>query len=770
MTDTPQIPHCRILRVLGEGGMGLVYEAEQLEPVRRRIAVKVLKAGLDTKAFIGRFEAERQALAVMDHPNIAKVYEAGATAEGRPYYAMEYVSGVPLTEYCDEQRLSTRDRVVLMVEVCGAIHHAHQKGILHRDLKPSNVLVASRDDKPEPKVIDFGIAKALTGRLSDRTFATDFGHPIGTPAYMSPEQWEAGQLDLDTRADIYSLGVMLYEVLVGRLPHDPMALARAGSVAASQLLREATPASPSTRVQSLGGESGLLAKVRNTDPHGLTRELRGDLDWITLKALEPDRRRRYETVHGLALDLGRYLRSEPVLARPPNAAYRVGRFVRRHRTGTAVAALVLLGGLGFTLLTAIQAKRVARERDRATSAAARATALNDFLQQTLLSPDPVNGIGKDATMQQALDSAVVRLRAHPIAAPEVDAAVKTTIGWAYFKLGLYDRAGPLLFEALAARRRIPHPIPEDLAESLVRAAALYDVRDQPDSAAALFTEALSLQRQVQNSDSRLAEALIRSGSFFGRREDTTNARSSFDEARAIYARVGDSAGVATAESHLGELAYRTGDLAGAERHFTAVLAYRKQHYGEHPLVAEALSNIGLMQEEAQHPEQAEQSYREAIRIGERTLGPDHDQVNIMVSNLALLLGTTGKIAEAETLFRRAAAADERKLGAESAALAADLVNLAFVSCRAGDARRGESAARRALAIFSKHGSPSGWEAAQTRVTLGRCLIRLQRYDEAQILLLAGRDGLSRSLGATHWRVDSARARLVDLDRARGGKP
>src|ERR1043166_8254003 len=378
MDDTPHLPHYRVLRQLGEGGMGVVYEAEQLEPVRRRVAIKVLRAGLDSKTFVGRFEAERQALALMDHPNIAKVFDAGATEGGLPFCAMEFVAGGPLTQYCDEQRLTTRERLELMIAVCDAVHHAHQKGIIHRDLKPSNVLVGIQNDKPVPKVIDFGIAKALTGRLADRTFITELGRPVGTPAYMSPEQWEAGPLDLDTRTDIYSLGVMLYELLVGQLPYDWVSLARAGS-AAPELLRETTPAAPSTKVSSLGEQSIMLAKWRRTDPSGLVRELRGDLDWITLKAMEPERTRRYETVHGLALDLERHLRSEPVLARPPSAGYRFGRFVRRHRLGTPGAAGERLPAAGLTVPTVLQARRIAKERDAATVAAARADALNGFL-------------------------------------------------------------------------------------------------------------------------------------------------------------------------------------------------------------------------------------------------------------------------------------------------------------------------------------------------------------------------------------------------------
>ena len=744
--------------------MGLVFEAEQRDPVRRRVALKVLKAGLDTHDFLGRFEAERQALALMEHPNIARIFEAGITSEGRPYYTMEYVAGVPLTQFCDEQRLTTRARIELMIRVCEAVNHAHQKGIIHRDLKPSNVLVALNRDEPVPKVIDFGIAKALTGRLGDHTFVTELGRPIGTPAYMSPEQWQAGQLDLDTRTDIYSLGVMLYELLVGTLPHDSGALARAGP-AAPELLRDSAPAAPSTRISTLGPQSATLARWRGTDPQGLVRELRGDLDWITLKALAPERERRYETVHGLALDLGRSLRAEPVLARPPSRVYRMNRFIRRHRIGTATAAIALVLGVSFTILTVLQARRVARERDAATIAAARADGLSEFLQQTLLSPDPIDGMGRGITMLDALDAATRRLETRPISPPEADAAVKSAIGWAYFKLGTYDRARPLLLEALTIRRRLA-AVPADLAESELRAAALYDVLAVPDSAAPLYRQAVARLRDLGPQRSRsLAEALIRAGRFLGQREDAAAARAALEEARDIARNRGDSLGVASAESHLGELAYHQERWEEAQGHFARALQIRQLEYGDHPVVSEALANLGAVLEDLGKPDSAEVLYREAIRIAVAGLGEEHDQVSAMLNNLGLLLGRKGRVAEAETLLTRALGIDQRKFGPAHPTVAIDLTNLATVSCRQGNPAIGEAAARRAIRIFERFGSPSGWEKAQVEVILGTCLTRLRRFAEAEGLILSGTRGLEQKLGGS-WRVDSARARLGELRQAR----
>ncbi|MFO1500400.1 MAG: serine/threonine-protein kinase [Verrucomicrobiota bacterium] len=338
----------KLIEMLGEGGFGVVWLAEQKEPVRRKVALKIIKLGMDTKQFVARFEAERQALAIMDHPNIAKVLDAGATALARPYFVMELVRGIRITDYCDQASLTTKERIDLFIKVCQAIQHAHQKGIVHRDIKPSNVIVGLHDGVPVPKVIDFGIAKATQGVLTDKTIHTQFQQFLGTPAYMSPEQAEMSGLDIDTRADIYSLGVLLYELLVGSTPFDAQELMSQGIAAMRKTIREKEPPRPSTRLATL--EAGILAtaaKRRSADSLKLLHQLKGDLDWIVLKCLEKDRQRRYETANGLAVDLRRYLTNEPVVARPPSAVYRFQKAFRRNRVvfgaATAVAAALLIG-------------------------------------------------------------------------------------------------------------------------------------------------------------------------------------------------------------------------------------------------------------------------------------------------------------------------------------------------------------------------------------------------------------------------------------------
>jgi WD40 repeat protein/serine/threonine protein kinase len=360
------IGHYKLLENVGEGGCGVVYVAEQTEPVRRRVALKVIKLGMDTKAVVARFEAERQALAMMDHPNIAKVLDAGSTGNGRPYFVMELVRGIRITDYCDQNCLSTQERLALFVQVCHAIQHAHQKGIIHRDIKPSNILVTLHDGVPVPKVIDFGIAKATEGRLTESTVYTQLHQLVGTPAYMSPEQAEMSGLDVDTRSDIYSLGVLLYELLTGRTPLDGEELASVGIDAMRRRLRETEPLRPSTRLAALGAEElTTTAKRRSADAPRLISLLKGDLDWVVMKCLEKDRTRRYATANGLASDLQRHLQHEPVVARPPSTVYRIEKFVRRNRVMVTAAAALVAVLVVAALVSTWQAVRASRLRVQA---------------------------------------------------------------------------------------------------------------------------------------------------------------------------------------------------------------------------------------------------------------------------------------------------------------------------------------------------------------------------------------------------------------------
>jgi len=484
-----------LVRQLGEGGMGTVYHACQSEPIRRDVALKIIKQGMDTRQVIARFESERQALAMMDHPNIARVFDAGASTAGLPYFVMELVDGVPITRYCDAKRLTLRQRIELYIPVCQAIQHAHQKGIIHRDIKPSNVLVTEQDGKPVPKVIDFGLAKALGHQLSEATMMTNLGTLVGTLEYMSPEQAELGRQDIDTRSDIYSLGVVLYELLTGTTPLEHGRLAKAVYLEVLQRIREEEPAPPSARMrQSASGPA--TAAQRRSDPAQLPRLAHGELDWMTMKALEKDRTRRYETVNGLVRDLERYLNGEPVEAAPPSAMYRLGKLVRKHRawlvTAAAFAAL-LVAGVVVSSVMAVRASRAERE----------ARAVNDFLQNDLLAQASANkqaGPGTkpdpDLKVRTALDRAADRIAGKFDRQPEVEASIRGTIGQTYIDLGLYTEASRQLERALELHRRVLGPENPKTLDTMSRLGIAATRRAKYPEAEALLSQALKIQRRV----------------------------------------------------------------------------------------------------------------------------------------------------------------------------------------------------------------------------------------------------------------------------------
>jgi eukaryotic-like serine/threonine-protein kinase len=456
----------RILRSVGEGGMGVVYEAEQERPVRRKVALKLIKRGMDTKAVIGRFESERQALALMSHPNIAGVYDAGATEQGRPYFAMEYVQGIPITGYCDKHHLPIGKRLDLFVRVCEGVQHAHQKGIIHRDIKPSNVLVATQSGEPVPKIIDFGVAKATRQRLTEHSVHTELGQLIGTPEYMSPEQAEMTNFDIDTRTDVYSLGVLLFELLVGALPFDAEVQRARGFVEIQRRLREEDPPRPSVRLRALGDFAEAAASNRQVEVKALERRLRGDLDWIVLKALEKERTRRYGSAFELSADIQRHLRDEPVLARSPSKSYRLYKFMRRHRSAVIGAVAVASSLVVGTAVAIVQANRAHRAEKAATNRRQQADSLISFMVGDLR--EQLTAIGRLDVLDAAAEQSLRYFAAMDLS--DVDAVSLGTYGEALRFIGLVriDQGKPqealVPFErARALAEELTHRDPESAA-------------------------------------------------------------------------------------------------------------------------------------------------------------------------------------------------------------------------------------------------------------------------------------------------------------------
>jgi serine/threonine protein kinase/Flp pilus assembly protein TadD len=619
----------KLLQQIGEGGMGTVWMAQQQEPVQRLVAVKLIKAGMDSRQVIARFEAERQALALMDHVNIARVLDAGATSAGRPYFVMDLVKGVPITRYCDDNHLSPRQRLELFIPVCQAVQHAHQKGIIHRDLKPSNVLVALYDGKPVPKVIDFGVAKAAGQTLTEKTLVTGFGAIVGTLEYMSPEQAEFNQLDIDTRSDIYSLGVLLYELLAGSPPFSRKELEKAGLLEMLRVIREQEPAKPSTKLSTADGLPTLAAN-RGTEPRRLTALVRGELDWIVMRALEKDRNRRYETANGLALDVQRYLAGEAVQAVPPSMGYRLKKFVRRNKAtviATLLVATSLVLGTAISIWQAAVAHRAQADAAdrlvRERHARDEATAINQLLLEGLGSANPDDAKGNNYSVRQLLDDISARLGDRLRDQPAAEAAIRATIGSAYYRLGLPEKAAPHLKRALGLREQLYGPDSPEVARSLYdEALNLQEYGDLP-GALERASRALAIHRQavLRNVETVRILWLLQIIHQRSYREDQSEQVGR--EALALARELPDAGPELAIVLHtLATNAVRLrGDFVEAERLTRESLALHRKYRGtNHPQTARALALLGALLSGRGDYGQAEPYLREAITIFKNNYG------------------------------------------------------------------------------------------------------------------------------------------------------
>jgi eukaryotic-like serine/threonine-protein kinase len=763
----------KLLQLIGEGGFGSVWMAEQKEPVKRRVALKIIKLGMDTRQVVARFEAERQALAMMDHPNIARVLDAGATEMGRPFFVMELCNGEPITEFCDKHKLAVRQRLEVFVQVCSAVQHAHQKGIIHRDIKPNNVLVSLHEDRPYAKVIDFGIAKATARALTEKTLFTEHRQLIGTPEYMSPEQAE-GSLDIDTRTDIYSLGVLLYELLTGLTPYDPQRLRSAAYAEIQRIIREVEPERPSARLSQASETLPSAAAWRHTDLRSLTRQLRGELDWVVMKALAKERHRRYDTPSGLAADICRYLNNEPVLAGPASRAYRLRKLVNRNRpvfaAATAVAAALIVG-LGaatyglisaraerdqktLALLAEAEQRRTATEqRDLAERSLRRLEAMQDFfLNRMFRAVDPDVSGGELITVREILDAAAEH--AGEISDAEVEAAVRHEIGAIYHALGLYKDARLHLRRALDIREGIAAADARaDTARTMVTLAHVMRLLQEPGRGEDLVRRARALRAEVHGRESlpvaeadyHLAEALYRVGRSAEAAEvnrATLAMLSRLEPAgqeSSLHAQVLAAMGL-----HLSNL----GQSAEAINVLTRALEIERRNApAETMRLATALSSLGSVLSQVGRFDEAERRLQEALEIRRRILPPVHAALANSIQTLGVLKMRAQRPQEAELLVRESLDMYQQIYGARHEFVATTFITLGAVLASQGNFAEAAEHYGSAVQFYADLFPPDDSRLANARSQRGRCLTRLGQYEEAEQLLLEAHRALA-STGAT----------------------
>jgi non-specific serine/threonine protein kinase/serine/threonine-protein kinase len=715
----------RLVRKIGEGGMGQVWLAEQSAPLKRQVALKLIRAGMYDDALLRRFQAERQSLALMDHPAIAKVFDAGATADGQPYLVMEYVPGEPITDYCDRKKLSIRERLELFVKACEGVQHAHQKAIIHRDLKPANILVVEQDGKPAPRLIDFGLAKGATPMAAGESlFKLTLGF-VGTPGYMSPEQTDPNAGDVDTRTDVYSLGVVLYELLTGLLPFDTGKWRKQPLDEVLRQLREQDTPRPSDRVQSDEESSGTAARLRGTELKPLSGLLRGDLDCITMKAIERDRARRYGTPSELAADINRYLKHEPVVARPASAGYRLQKYARRHRVAAGVAAGLVILLAAFAGLEAAQLRRMTRERDRANRIA-------DFAMGMFKVSDPSEARGNTITAREILDKASKDIGAGLTKDPEMQAQMMYVMGKTYQGLGLYSQSETLFRKTFEIQQQVLGPDNPDTVRTLSDLGNSLMWRGQ-------FAEAEKVHRQS-------LEILLR-----------TVGPTKLNTAKVM--------------SNLASDLLREGRYAEAGQFYRRALDVQEKLLGrQDPFVLTLMTNLGGVEYYQGHYIEAEKLERDTVESRRQVSGPNHPETLKALNNFAAVLAIEGRFREAEQLDRDVVDTRRRVLGAEHPDTLRSMSNLADVLTGEGRFAEAGKSERDVLDARRKIVGPQNVETLQTMKALAVVLSDEGQWSEGEKMESEAVEGLRRVVGPNNPDTLTAIISLAAIHEREGHYP
>jgi serine/threonine protein kinase len=759
----------RLVRIIGEGGMGIVYCAEQERPIRRELALKIIKYGLDSDEVISRFEAERQALAMMDHPNIARVFDAGTTESGRPYFVMELVQGVPITRYCNNNRLTIRERLELFVPVCQAIQHAHQKGIIHRDIKPSNVLVSVYDGKPVPKVIDFGIAKATEQELTEETMFTQVGEVMGTLEYMSPEQAAGSSLDIDTRSDVYSLGALLYELLTGVTPLAAAQLRGAAFLEILRKIREDDPPNPSTRLSQSKETLQTTSEQRKSDPIRLPRLLHGELDWIVMRALEKERVRRYETASGFARDIEHYLAGEPVDASPPSATYRLKKFAGKNRLllgAIGVCAALLVLGAVISTWQAVRARRAERvatsERDRANSEAASAKAVTEFLESSLLSqasaqkqsgldqkPDP------DIKVRTLLDRAAAGIGGKFAAQPGVEADIRQTMGDTYRDLSLLPQAEQQFEKAYALRLQASGKDDPNTIEGLGNLASLRADQGKYAEATQIQEGVVNNLTRVLGADNRRTVVAMQSlGVFYLYQGLYAKSEPLLKKAFSYQTRTLGMDNIETLDTSDSLETLYTSDHRYAEAEqlgLKALESYKRLYGPGHPYTLREMYGVGRIYMDEEKFAQAEALLLPVVEGNTRLLGPEHPDTLSTLQTVAWLYDKEGKHAEALATDQKVYDS-WRKQGPDLPGTISAEGDLAVLYESNGNLQKAESLYKDALERKIRTLGPSHPDTLMSMSNLAYLYETHNRYAEALPLEYRSREIALKELGPDHREV------------------